>query len=92
MKLRTAVLLLAFPIVAVAQDDPVKLFFDRMDTNKDGKVVLEEFQRPVAENFKRIDANGDGGINPAEAKAFGEKMRRRMRQMPQQRGGSYPGR
>lgn len=37
-----------------------------MDTNSDGEVSLREFLG-TAEQFKRLDANGDGFIEPSEA-------------------------
>lgn len=47
----------------------------RLDTNKDQKVSLDEFQAQVATNFKTFDANGDGQISADEMKAKREAFR-----------------
>ena len=92
MKVRTGLLLLALPLVTAAQDNRLQMFFDRMDADRDGKISLEEFQKPAVDNFRQIDANGDGGIDMAEVEAFGGMMRRRMQQMRQQGSGMPSGR
>ena len=43
-------------------------WFVRMDKNDDGDVTLKEFLGDKAE-FKKLDANGDGFIEPREAEA-----------------------
>ncbi|MBZ7920240.1 EF-hand domain-containing protein [Ensifer adhaerens] len=47
----------------------------RLDTNKDQKVSLDEFQARVAANFKTFDTNGDGQISADEMKAKREAFR-----------------
>ncbi|WP_297848098.1 calcium-binding protein [uncultured Desulfovibrio sp.] len=70
--------LLSLPTLARAADDPAKAVprdkFEAMDTNNDGKVVLEEFQA-VFPNMKEsafvvIDKNGDGAIGRVEWDEF----------------------
>ncbi|WP_300906801.1 calcium-binding protein [uncultured Desulfovibrio sp.] len=70
--------LLTLPTLARAADDPAKAVprdkFEAMDTNNDGKVVLEEFQA-VFPNMKEsafvvIDKNGDGAIGRVEWDEF----------------------
>ena len=48
--------------------------FDRVDTNKDGKLDKKEAEKmpAIAERFDQLDANGDGTISKEEfAKAAG---------------------
>ena len=71
--------LLALPALqARAADDPAKAAskdkFEEMDKNKDGKVILEEFQASFP-NMKEsafvvIDKNGDGAIDRVEWDEF----------------------
>ncbi|MGB0722415.1 MAG: hypothetical protein ACPGU7_08455 [Gammaproteobacteria bacterium] len=63
------------------------MFIDKMDTDKDGKVSLDEFRAPGDKMFAAMDSNGDGMIDTAEAKAFHQQMMQRMQQMRQQFGG-----
>jgi hypothetical protein len=52
--------------------------FKEADTNKDGKVSMDEFKAQhearMNEMFKKMDANGDGFIDETERKAGHEKM------------------
>jgi hypothetical protein len=43
-------------------------WFRRMDRNRDGDVSLREFLGPIAD-FRRLDADGDGLIDPKESSA-----------------------
>ena len=53
-------------------------FMHHYDSDKDGKISLEEFQAPAARQFEEMDANGDGSISAEEATAFVEKLRSEM--------------
>jgi Ca2+-binding EF-hand superfamily protein len=44
--------------------------FERMDTNKDGKISKEEAKNLIAQNFDRIDANKDGYIDKDELRRW----------------------
>jgi Ca2+-binding EF-hand superfamily protein len=44
--------------------------FERMDTNKDGKISKEEAKNLIAQNFDRIDTNKDGYIDKDELRRF----------------------
>lgn len=44
--------------------------FERMDTNKDGKISKDEAKNFIAQNFERIDANKDGFIDKDELRRF----------------------
>lgn len=48
---------------------------ERLDTNKDQKVSLTEFQAQVTTNFKSFDTNGDGQISAEEMKVKREAFR-----------------
>lgn len=45
------------------------MWFERIDANKDGKVMLAEAQAKPLEMFDRADANKDGTLTPEERKA-----------------------
>jgi len=44
--------------------------FERMDTNKDGKISKEEAKNLIAQNFERMDTNKDGFIDKDELRRF----------------------
>jgi hypothetical protein len=56
-------------------DDLSTLFIDSLDSNKDGRVELVEFQRPARERFRQIDANSDGFATPGETTVFFSRIR-----------------
>ena len=53
--------------------DGVKRSFEsslkRLDTDKDGKISLDEFVAPMKAHFARMDANRDGFLDETELKA-----------------------
>ncbi len=49
-----------------------------LDTNKDGKVSLKEFEAKSSPMFEKLDRNGDGTITPKEHKAAKREMFARM--------------
>lgn len=54
-------------------------WFDRADTNHDGKLTLAEASTRPLDMFNRADANHDGTISPEEHEAAMEKMRGMMK-------------
>jgi Ca2+-binding EF-hand superfamily protein len=40
--------------------------FQRLDTNKDGKLAIEELRPKAERRFLRLDADGDGRVSTAE--------------------------
>ena len=58
-------------------------FLHHYDKNKDGKVSLDEFRADADQQFKVIDADGDGFATAEEAAAFEQKMRERMKKSKQ---------
>jgi len=50
-------------------------WFDRIDANKDGRVVFAEARAIPLQMFDKADANKDGTVTPEERKAAWEKMR-----------------
>jgi Ca2+-binding EF-hand superfamily protein len=49
-----------------------------LDTNKDGKVSLKEFEAKSSPMFEKLDSNGDGTITPKEHKAAKRERFARM--------------
>lgn len=50
-------------------------FFERLDTNKDGKITKAEYEASRAAEFKTADKNGDGSISKEEFAAYGDQRR-----------------
>jgi Ca2+-binding EF-hand superfamily protein len=48
---------------------------EKMDTNKDGSVSKEEFQKAHEESFETVDANNDGKITKEELKKSKKAMK-----------------
>lgn len=72
----TAVALLLFAGTCVLQAQPAEGgqaadFFDKLDTNRDGKIGADEF-RGSAEAFARMDRDGDGSITRDELAGGGD--------------------
>lgn len=49
------------------------------DSNKDGKISIEELPTSLQPNFKRMDANSDGSIDRKEAEAAEQRYRSQAR-------------
>jgi Ca2+-binding EF-hand superfamily protein len=68
-----------------------QMAFDRMDTNKDGKISLDEWKAahpndPNAEaQFKKLDANGDGFLTKEEFEAAAQQSKQMMEEKAKQR-------
>ena len=75
----TLSLLMGSSLFAVAEENAGAAFIHHFDTNKDGKVSLDEFRAPGDASFKTIDADGDGFATAEEAAAFEQKMRDMMK-------------
>ena len=74
-----ALFLIAGPSAhALAEGNSGVAFLHHFDTDKDGKVSLDEFRAPGDQSFKTIDTNGDGFATAEEAAAFEQKMREMM--------------
>lgn len=69
----------SFPIVAQPRKEVVerqtKMFFERNDKNKDGKLSREEFPERARVLFRRIDTNNDGFVTMKEDIAFRSRGR-----------------
>lgn len=60
---------------AIAQfEGQVDQQFEKLDTNRDGKVSKEEMPRRLRILFARLDKDGDGSLSKAEAKALTELL------------------
>ena len=53
--------------------------FEMADTNKDGRVTLQEAQAAALQHFDMADANRDGQITPDERRQLHERMRAQHR-------------
>jgi hypothetical protein len=58
---------------------------ERLDTNHDGMISIDEYRAGVAERFDRMDANHDGFLDQGEMTAMRERARGAM-----QSGGDTP--
>lgn len=62
---------------------------EEADTNHDEKVSFDEFkaghEKRMQAHFKKMDANGDGFIDQAEAKKGREQMRENMKERMEKR-------
>ena len=98
MKRIAPVLLLALatPLAAQPQQqnvpEPSERFMQELDTNRDGKVTLQEFMKPTEDGFREMDENGDGFLTKPEVDAYSKKMQEQMQQQYQQRQQQQGGR
>ncbi|MFH1241361.1 MAG: hypothetical protein V1689_03270 [Pseudomonadota bacterium] len=53
--------------------------FDATDTNKDGKISLEEYTASCAERFKKLDTNADGFLTKEELQETAAKAREKAK-------------
>lgn len=64
---------------------------ERADANHDGKVSYDEFktarEQHLQEHFKKMDTNGDGFVDRAEAQKARESMREKMKARMEKRHG-----
>lgn len=64
-------LALGMPLAASAQQAATggltQAHFDRLDTNQDGKVSRAEYQQHMEQAFGKLDADGNGRLDPTEA-------------------------
>jgi Ca2+-binding EF-hand superfamily protein len=63
--MRLGLLLLALPLVALAQGTAAGLF-QAMDSNGDGRISEAEYVAYMSQGFYRRDLNHDGVLEPAE--------------------------
>lgn len=56
----------AFAAQAQDQPDFRALFFNRLDQDKDGVVMLADLQRIAAKEFRRVDEDQNGGLSLEE--------------------------
>ena len=68
--------------------DPLKAWFDRVDSNKDGAIDRFEFRADAATFFKILDENGDGVVDGFEAGDYESKI---APELAQQAEGALPG-
>jgi len=61
-----AALVLAHSAVATAQVNATGDYLSRMDSDRDGRVALIEYQDWMSYAFMRMDLDGDGVLTPAE--------------------------
>ena len=54
--------------------DPLKAWFDQVDTKRQGYLDREEFRADAVRFFKRLDANGDGVIDGFEVADYEHKL------------------
>jgi hypothetical protein len=68
--------------------DPLKAWFDHVDTNQDGAIDRFEFRADAARFFKALDENGDGVIDGFEASDYEHKI---VPELAEQAEGRLPG-
>ncbi len=61
-------------------------FFAKGDTNGDGKISKDEFQKNSLERFQKMDGDGDGFVTQDEMKSAFKAMHEKRRE---KHGGKY---
>ncbi len=75
-----AALLIAIPAIAIAKEGGERghgkrgAHFERLDTDKDGKITAEEARAASPKMIERVDTNADGVITPDEAPRMFERI------------------
>ena len=76
----TTALLLMSASSAFAHEDKAERWFDRLDTNGDGMISLEEFSARAKAHFTRADKDGNGEITKQEFIVAKEQWRKKHEQ------------
>lgn len=66
MRAALACALLALAPVAMGAGAAANRYFDVVDTDRDGRISLAEYLDRMTWAFRRMDANGDGVLDPGE--------------------------
>jgi hypothetical protein len=64
-------LVVALPVAGIAQAKPGttkwdESYFTQIDTNKDGRISVEEYEVFMRDAFKKLDKDGNGRLTPNE--------------------------
>lgn len=57
--------------------------FEKIDTNADGKISLDEHLASARERFSKMDQDSDGFVTKDEARALKKKMRDKIKEKSQ---------
>ena len=60
--------------LSAAVPDPLKAWFDQVDSKRQGYIDRDEFRADAARFFKQLDENGDGVIDGFEASDYEHKI------------------
>jgi len=63
--------------------------FEKMDTNADGVISLEEHSAKAERRFKKMDTNSDGKVTKEEAKNHHAAMREKYKKHHQENKATY---
>jgi len=61
-----------------------KYLLERVDSNDDGKIDLNEYLANAEQRFKNMDIDGDGYVTTEEHRESGKLMREKHREMKKQ--------